>query len=149
MNQLMSLSLDILSLGNRSSIDKMCNNVYTIVYVLIDNTQCISKQRTVSSEANATYKKFLKKGDERETVSWHNNRHYIFVTGLLGTRPSMRKITQHSMMLKNLRIREAKQNTHRERERGTRNMSIHKMATVTISIITTNLYKRLQSHFIQ
>ena len=33
----------------------------------------------------------------------------------------------------------------RERERGTKNVYIHKKATVTI---TTNLYKRLQSHFI-
>ena len=34
---------------------------------------------------------------------------------LLGTRPSMRKITQPSMVKKNLRIGEAKQNTHTER----------------------------------
>ena len=36
---------------------------------------------------------------------------------MLGMRPSMRKITQQSVMLKNLRIGEAKQNMHRERER--------------------------------
>ena len=64
----------------------------------------------------------------------------------------MRKITQQSVVKKNLCIGETRQNTHKERERerekGTKNMSIHKMATVTISIITTNLYKRLQSHFI-
>ena len=62
------------------------------------------------------------------------------------TRPSMRKIIQHSVVKKNLRIEEAKQYTHRERdrERGKKNISI-KDATVTM---TTDLYKRLQSHFI-
>ena len=44
----------------------------------------------------------------------------------------MRKITQHSVVKKNLFIGEAKQNMHRERERGTKNVSIHKDATVTI-----------------
>ena len=43
----------------------------------------------------------------------------------------MRKITQQSVMLKNLRIGEAKQNTHTQRERGTKNISIRKDATVT------------------
>ena len=38
-------------------------------------------------------------------------------TLVLGTRPSMWKITQQSVVKKNLRIGETKQNTHRERER--------------------------------
>ena len=38
-------------------------------------------------------------------------------------RPSMRKITQQSVLKKNLRIGDARQNTHRERERGTKNIS--------------------------
>ena len=61
---------------------------------------------------------------------------------LLGTRPSMRKITQHCVVKKNLRIGEAKQNTHTERERGTKNMYIHKMATVTNSITTTTTFTK-------
>ena len=35
----------------------------------------------------------------------------------------------------------------RERERGTKNISIHKMQQLQIRT-TTNLYKRLQGHFI-
>ena len=46
----------------------------------------------------------------------------------------MQKITQHSVVMKNLRIEEAKQYTHRERERGTKNIAI-KNPTVTM---TTN-----------
>ena len=46
----------------------------------------------------------------------------------------MRKITNHSVEKKNLHMGDDKQNTHRERERGTKNISI-KNATVTI---TTN-----------
>ena len=38
--------------------------------------------------------------------------------------------------------------THTHTHRGTKNMSIHTNATVTISTIATNLYKRLQGHFI-
>ena len=44
----------------------------------------------------------------------------------------MRKITQHSVAKKNLRIGEGTHNTtQRERERGTKNISINKNATVT------------------
>ena len=37
--------------------------------------------------------------------------------GVLGTRPSMRKIKKHSVMVKNLCIGESKIRTERERER--------------------------------
>ena len=56
----------------------------------------------------------------------------------------MRKITRHSVVKKNLRIGEAKQNTHRERERerererGTKNLSI---------FIQSNSYKLEQPTF--
>ena len=60
-------------------------------------------------------------------------------------RPSMRKITQQSVMKKHLRIGEAKRNTQRERERGTKNILIHKMQQLQNN--NNNLYKRLQSHF--
>ena len=65
--------------------------------------------------------------------------------GVLGTRPSMRKITQHSVERKNLRIGDARQNTHRERERGTKTVFLIKSATVTkttntLQKVTKSLY---------
>ena len=62
----------------------------------------------------------------------------------------MRKITQQqSVLKKNMRIVDARQNMHREkeRERDTKYIFI-KNATVTKQPTTTNLYKRLQGHFI-
>ena len=55
----------------------------------------------------------------------------------------MRKITQHSVVKKNLRIGEAKQNTHRERE--AQSMSLIKNATITknnqpLQKVTKSLY---------
>ena len=56
-----------------------------------------------------------------EMDSLHENHTYKLVElpkgKCWGRRPSTRKIPQHSLMLKNLRIGEAKQNTHTERER--------------------------------
>ena len=63
---------------------------------------------------------------------------------VLGTRPSMRKITQQSVVKKNLFRRSNTEYAHRERERGTKDISYSQIATTT-----TTLFKRLQSHFIQ
>ena len=61
---------------------------------------------------------------------------------LLGTRPSMQKITQQSMMLKNLSIVEAKQNTHRERERSTKNISCPRPSCAMSSFNRTDMSLR-------
>ena len=65
----------------------------------------------------------------------------------------MRKITQQSVVKKNLRIGEAKRKyTERERERDAQRISLihtNAIVTITMTIATNNnLYKRLQSHFI-
>ena len=51
---------------------------------------------------------------------------------MLRTRPLMRKIKQHSVMVKNLRIGETKRDTQRERERGTKNITILKEAITNV-----------------
>ena len=68
--------------------------------------------------------------------------------GLLGTRPSMQKITQQSVVKNNLHIGEAIQNTHRERERGREAQRVSLLKNATVTKTTNNLYKRLQGHFI-
>ena len=81
----------------------------------------------------------------RSTAGRRTSNTLIPIVG--DVRPSMRKITQHSVVKKNLRIGDAKQNTYREREGGTKNMSIF-IEMQQLQLRTTNLYKRLLSHFI-
>ena len=72
----------------------------------------------------------MKKPNEERNASRRSNRktsrnlENYPKSGQLGMRPSMRKITQQSVMLKNLCIGETKLDTRREREREAQRISL-------------------------
>ena len=66
---------------------------------------------------------------------------------VLGTRPFMQKQDQHSVMVKNLRMRD-KRDTHGERERERDAQRINYIQGGTSYKMTTTLQQQLQGHFI-